>query len=88
MAGGGGDAGLPSGCSCDSPLGVPGEAGHPCGYLSPLLHVSVRVMFTVTYCTGQRAGTQMKQIYVNSVNPFPQVTAHGHSGVSAALPHG
>lgn len=45
-----GNTGLPSG----SPLGVPGEVRSPCSYLSPLLHISARVMFTVTYCTGQR----------------------------------
>lgn len=27
----------------------------------------------------------MNQIYANSVNPFPQVTAHRHSGISVAL---
>lgn len=73
------NTGLTSGCSCDSSLGVPGEAGHPqadpaqpCSCLPSLLHISARVTRSLglTGCTGQRAGTRMNQIYV--ISPCPR----------------
>lgn len=56
-----GNTGLPSGCSCDSSLGVPREAGHPqAASAQPWLLAIIASLLssghtvTVTYCTGQR----------------------------------
>lgn len=76
--------------------GVPGEAGHPqafpaqpCSYLPSLLHISAPVTCLPRLTVpGRGAGRQMNQIYVNSINLCPRVTAGRHNGVSVAVPHG